>query len=435
VEITTANTNTDLLTTGLVDGTYNLYTVDEAGNLSTVSTNSIVVDTTAPVVTITGASFIQKNLTTENTIRLAGTGFNLLLTTGKEIVGGDINDARFDWTKLSWIVTGTTAQAITSSDIAAVKVNSATELDIVLKPTNALYSNLNFLTGGTAVADTLAITAGFLKDAAGNAAVTNEGAQTSMSEVTVNTETLFKMNLLNGTNAPTIYVPNIELIAPTTQANGVDYDNATFDGTNLKATPTSVITVTGIQAGQTVTLNHLQKMSYVAGQNTINLSALATNTTTEKVVLNLIDTKGIGINNNSNVQTDMTLNGGGSYVSLGTGVDIINLVDSSPNVSPTGSLPIDSIEGFASGVDKVYLSKAIFTAFTNDVIGNMTANSKVATGATAPVGASSGKNIWINDDGTIFYDADGNWSAGSVALISILTLNGGAITASDLYLV
>jgi hypothetical protein len=256
-----------------------------------------------------------------------------------------------------------------------------------------------------------------------------------MSEVTVNTETLFKMNLLNGTNAPTIYVPNIELIAPTTQANGVDFDNATFDGTNLKATPTSVITVTGIQAGQTVTLNHLQKMSYVAGQNTINLSALATNTTTEKVVLNLIDTKGIGINNNSNVQTDMTLNGGGSYVFLGTGVDIINLVDSSPNVSPAGSLPIDSIEGFESGVDKVYLSKAIFTAFTNDVIGNMTANSKVATGATAPVGASSGKNIWINDDGTIFYDADGNWSAGSVALISILTLNGGAITASDLYLV
>jgi hypothetical protein len=430
VAITTAATNTDLLTTSLVDGTYKVYTVDEAGNLSAVSTNSIVVDSTAPVVTITGASFVQKNLTTENTIRLTGSGFASLLTTGKEVTGSDINDSRFDWTKFSWVVTGATAQAITSSDIAEIKVTSATELDIVLKSTNALYSNANFLTGSDAVVDKLTISAGFFKDAAGNAAT-----ETLITNATVDTTTLYTAELANGTNAPTIYVPNIELTAPTTKANGVDYDNATFDGTNLKATPTSVITVTGIQAGQTITLNHLQKMSYVDLQNTINLSVLAANTTTESVVLNLIDTKGIGINNNSNVQTDMTLNGGGSYVYLGTGVDVINLVDSSPNASPVGSLSIDSIENFESSVDKVYLSKAIFTAFASDVIGNMTANSKIATGTTAPAGTPSSQNIWINDDGTISYDADGDWSAGSVALISILTTAGSAITASDLYLV
>ncbi|MFN9923151.1 MAG: hypothetical protein ACK55H_03910, partial [Cyanobacteriota bacterium] len=50
VTISAANTNTSLSAAGLEDGTYKLYTVDAAGNLSSASSNSVTVDTTAPTV-------------------------------------------------------------------------------------------------------------------------------------------------------------------------------------------------------------------------------------------------------------------------------------------------------------------------------------------------------------------------------------------------
>jgi len=50
VAISSANTNTNLAATGLVDGTYKVYAVDAAGNLSSASTNSVTLETTAPTV-------------------------------------------------------------------------------------------------------------------------------------------------------------------------------------------------------------------------------------------------------------------------------------------------------------------------------------------------------------------------------------------------
>jgi hypothetical protein len=51
VAISSANTNTNLAATGLADGTYKVYAVDAAGNLSSASSNSVTLDTTAPTVT------------------------------------------------------------------------------------------------------------------------------------------------------------------------------------------------------------------------------------------------------------------------------------------------------------------------------------------------------------------------------------------------
>jgi hypothetical protein len=48
VAISSASTDTNLTSTGLVDGTYKVYAVDAAGNLSSSSTNSVTLDTTAP---------------------------------------------------------------------------------------------------------------------------------------------------------------------------------------------------------------------------------------------------------------------------------------------------------------------------------------------------------------------------------------------------
>ncbi len=85
VSITAANTDTNLAATGLVDGTYKVYTVDAAGNLSAVSANSIVistsvVDTTPPTVTFimgpgtivqsseTGTAYLVKNSVVVNSL-------------------------------------------------------------------------------------------------------------------------------------------------------------------------------------------------------------------------------------------------------------------------------------------------------------------------------------------------------------------------------
>jgi hypothetical protein len=51
VSISAANTSTTLTTSGLLDGTYNLYAVDSGNNLSTGLLATVVVDTTPPVAT------------------------------------------------------------------------------------------------------------------------------------------------------------------------------------------------------------------------------------------------------------------------------------------------------------------------------------------------------------------------------------------------
>ena len=61
VAISLANTNTNLPATGLADGTYKVYAVDCAGNLSSASSNSVTVattgaDTTAPTVSFSPAN-------------------------------------------------------------------------------------------------------------------------------------------------------------------------------------------------------------------------------------------------------------------------------------------------------------------------------------------------------------------------------------------
>ena len=52
VHISSANLNTNLPATGLETGTYKVYAVDTAGNVSSASTNSVTITTTAPASTL-----------------------------------------------------------------------------------------------------------------------------------------------------------------------------------------------------------------------------------------------------------------------------------------------------------------------------------------------------------------------------------------------
>jgi hypothetical protein len=63
VTISSAATNTNLAATGLADGTYKVYAVDAAGNLSSASSNSVTVDTTAPTLSQVTAVFTNNDTT------------------------------------------------------------------------------------------------------------------------------------------------------------------------------------------------------------------------------------------------------------------------------------------------------------------------------------------------------------------------------------
>jgi hypothetical protein len=52
VQISTINTNFAIAVTGLVDGTYKVYTVDAAGNVSGASSGTVTIDVTSPTVSI-----------------------------------------------------------------------------------------------------------------------------------------------------------------------------------------------------------------------------------------------------------------------------------------------------------------------------------------------------------------------------------------------
>ena len=143
---------------------------DGAGNTSTVTTQSVqAVDTLAPTVTNSGAAYTRVT----DTLVLTGTNYDTLLSSGEDSTT-DIK-AHLDWSKLKWYIDDTTAISFTQSDISSAKASDGTHLTIVLNggAASTLEGNTNFGAAGTAVADTLAVTAGFARDAAWNAATSD----------------------------------------------------------------------------------------------------------------------------------------------------------------------------------------------------------------------------------------------------------------------
>ena len=152
---------------------------DAAGNAGGAgATPTISIDTVAPTVTNTIAAYTAST----DTLVLTGVNYNTLLETS-EGATSDIK-ARLDWSKLSWDINGDNASTANVSfaevDISSAKVTDSTHLTIVLtsaKGTSLEATNSYGASGtGGVTLDTLDITAGFAKDAAGNAATTDAQA-------------------------------------------------------------------------------------------------------------------------------------------------------------------------------------------------------------------------------------------------------------------
>ncbi|MDT7520759.1 Ig-like domain-containing protein [Rhodoferax sp. TBRC 17660] len=150
VSIAAAASNTNLAAAGLSDGSYKLYTVDSAGNLSVASSNAVKIDTTAPTVSsvaITSSTGIQNSTLNAGDVVTVTMGLSEAVTvTGTPQLGLNIG--------------GTTVQANYASGSG----------------TNSLTFTYTILAGQTdadgisIAADSLALNGGTILDAAGNSA-------------------------------------------------------------------------------------------------------------------------------------------------------------------------------------------------------------------------------------------------------------------------
>ena len=149
---------------------------DTAGNTnaSVTESSTVTIDNTAP-----DAQIYRANLS-GTTLTFTGIGFNSLLQTG-EGSSFDIK-SRLDWGKLSYdfdsdnaLGTTTNDMAFAVGDISSAKVTADGTLTVVLKNAmaNSITDHTQYGRASTAKADSFDVQAGFLKDAAGNAATTD----------------------------------------------------------------------------------------------------------------------------------------------------------------------------------------------------------------------------------------------------------------------
>ncbi len=162
-------------------------------------TSALVVDTTAPTSTITGVEYDSSN----NQIVLTGTKFTTIASSGTDV------KSALDWSKLVWDLDSSAANTgitFSASDITSAVITSATVLTIQL--TNdaaaAIESTVGFAAdglGATNTPDDVDVTAGFIKDLAGNAATTDAAASLSpsYSDSTLPTITSFTSTTADGT--------------------------------------------------------------------------------------------------------------------------------------------------------------------------------------------------------------------------------------------
>ena len=144
------------------------------GSTNLADSSAIVIDTAGPTNTITGIAYDS----VAKTITLAGTSFSTIAA-----VNDDVKTS-VDWTKFVWDLDGlasNTGVTFSSGDITSAIITSATVMTITLTDAKAadLVAVSGFAADGlgdTNTDDNVDITAGFSRDASGNAATTDGAA-------------------------------------------------------------------------------------------------------------------------------------------------------------------------------------------------------------------------------------------------------------------
>jgi len=236
VTISSANFNTNLPATGLENGTYKVYAVDTAGNLSSASSNSVTVDTTAPTV-----SLVTTTADNQSSVSITD---NITVTFSEAM-------------EPSYITTSTSSGGYCAGNILVSSDNFSSCVQMSSAPASS-SDNMTFtldpydnLTGGTTYKTR--VTTG-VKDTAGNALSsqyeTSSGFTTllpapdNLSASGANNTIILTWNSVSGATSYTLYWDNVSGIdSSDTAITSITNDNYTdsnketnyaldFDGSN-----------------------------------------------------------------------------------------------------------------------------------------------------------------------------------------------------------
>ncbi len=229
-------------------------------------------------------------------------------------------------------------------------------------------------------------------------------------------------DVMNGGNGSDIYV--FSLIAEHPAAEVAD--TGTFGIDELRFTSTTATTLS-LYAGDT----GLELVTIGTGTAA---AAVTTGTTAINVDASWV-TNGLTMQGNDGANTltgtaynDIILGGGGNDILLGgAGNDVLKgglgndtltggsgsdffVFDTTPNASTNK----DTLTDFTTGVDKIQLSKAIFTAL--GPLGDLTTDAFYTSSTAVSGNVANNRVVYNTTSGALFYDADGSGSTAAVQI-------------------
>ena len=341
VAISTANQDTNLAATGLSNGTYKLYTVDSAGNLSTASTDTITVTAPASVTSVSSTASdgtykagdsIAITVTFDDSVTVTGTP-QLTLETGT-------TDRTIDYVSGSGTDTLTFTYVVQAGDVSS---------DLDFTSTSAL-----------------ALNSGTIKDDTNNLDATltlpSPGATNSL-----------------GDNKAIV----VDAVAPTVSSVAL---TATSESTNSVLNAGDTVTAT-VTMSESVTITGTPQLALNIGGTTVQADyASGTGTTSltfTYTITNEIDTDGISIDANS-----LALNSGTIADSAGNSATLTHTAVSDNNTykvdttAPTlsSSTPADDATAVAIGGDlTLTFSEAVSKGTGNITLYDVTGSTALAT--------------------------------------------------------
>jgi hypothetical protein len=262
-------------------------TIPNGSNLS--DTKALVIDAAAPTSTITSVAYNG----TSGVLTITGTSF---LGIGAASASADIKSS-LNWSNLSWDINGdagTTANAsFAQSDITSAYVTNASTLTVTLTSDakTALEATTGFgAAGGT---DTVDVTAGFIKDIAGNAATTDGRADAA---ITYSDTVKPTISSFTSTTADGSYGVNSEVNITATMSEAVIAGSAITVALDTSANDTVVLTSSS--AGNTVVGTYTVSSSDVSTDLTVSSISLATGQSVTDIFGNTMTSTTIPANNN-----------------------------------------------------------------------------------------------------------------------------------------
>ena len=238
VAISAAGSNTSLALAGLVDGSYRLYTVDAAGNLSTASTNTFTVDATAPSLSNTITQLLMSSDTGSSpTDKITKTTSQTISGTLSEALGSNESvyisaDGGLNWSSAT-ATTGSTSFSLSGFSLEVGTNNSmqAKVMNTFTSSSSAIYSILYTL---DTTAPTVAIIAPTL-------AITSSKTAATAGESLTLTFTFSEVPV--GFSASDITVTNGTVSGLTVDATNSKVYTATLALSNALSSGTSVVSV------------------------------------------------------------------------------------------------------------------------------------------------------------------------------------------------